>query len=170
MKSKDLCRLSAGDIVVSVKHNARFEVKAIDTDDEEMPVLVKFISGPSGVYGRNADNTFDVMSAQWIFSKVDDLYDGVTLDDLELVTSVTYTESRGPEIPPPPKVELPTGKQAYDKALEVNLIRVALKLKTAVEDGQSSILLTDNEVEFLRDMLILKGFTLENNKLSWGMK
>ena len=170
MKIKDLCRLSVGDIVVSVKHNARFEVKAIDIDDEEMPALVKFISGPSGVYGRNADNTFDVMSAQWIFSKVDDLYDGVTLDDLELVTSVTYTESRGPEIPPPPKVELPTGKQAYDKALEVNLIRVALKLKTAVEDGQSSILLTDNEVEFLRDMLILKGFTVENNKLSWGVK
>ena len=170
MKIDELYKLNLGDRVASPRHNAIFEVKAIDCDDEELPIMVKFVRGRETIYGRDPSNTFGVTPVQWIYADVDDLYDGVTLKDLHPITKVTHTESRGPEISPLPKVELPTGKQAYDKALEVNLIRVALKLKTAVEDGQSSILLTDNEVVFLRDMLILKGFTVENNKLSWGVK
>ena len=162
--------MNNGERFASPKHNAIFEILAVDFDDEELPIMVKFVRGPETIYGRDPSSTFGDTPVQWIYADVDDLYDGVTLKDLKPITKVSYSESRGPELPADPKVELPTGKQAYDKALELNLIRVALKLKTAVEDGQSSILLTDNEVEFLRDMLILKGFTIENNKLGWGVK
>lgn len=170
MKIDDLYKLNTGDRVASPKHNAIFEIVAVDLYDEELPIMIKFVRGPETIYGRDPSNTFGDTPVQWIYADVDDLYDGVTLKDLKPITKVTYTESRGPELPADPKVELPTGKQVYDKALEVNLMRVALKIKTAVEDGGASILLTDNEVVFLKDMLILKGFTVENNKLSWGIK
>lgn len=170
MKTGDLYKLNPGDRVASPRHNAIFEVKAIDCDDEELPIMVKFVRGPETIYGRDLSNTFGVTPVQWIYADVDDLYDGVTLKDLHPITKVTYTESADPQLPAEPKIELPTGKQAYDKALEVNLTRVAYKIKNAVEDGQASISLTDNEVVFLKDMLILKGFTVENNKLSWGVK
>ena len=170
MKIQDLYRLNNGERVASPKHNAIFEIVAVDFDDEELPIMIKFVRGPETIYGRDPSNTFGDTPVQWIYADIDDLYDGVTLKDLHPITKVTSGESNEPRIPEPPKVELPTGKQAYDKALEVNLMRVALKLKTAVEDGDASILLTDNEVVFLKDMLILKGFTIETNKLRWGVK
>ena len=86
MKVSELKGVKVGDILISPKHNAKFEVCEIDTVEQDVPIKVKHLEG--GLSLTSDYQTFAQDPVQWLYSRLSDFEETpepgmITLDDLE---------------------------------------------------------------------------------------
>ena len=95
MKVEDLRSVKVGDILICLKHNAKFKVREIDLEEPVVPIRVEHIE--DGLRLTSDYQIFAEEPVQWLYTTPEDFEDEptdnmITLEDLEPFNRHTNTK------------------------------------------------------------------------------